>query len=103
MTDGEKIHLNEYKETKSADRLDEIAIKLSQSAQKIEQSKFLLAKKWEGNSALAYIAKMNRLEESIRMSSHQIRKASEQLHLIVEQTRQAEAKAEEIAQTRNQE
>lgn len=100
MIDGAKIHLDEYKETKSADQLNEIAIKLSQSARKMEQSKSLLSKKWKGTAALEYIAKMNRLEESIWLSSCQIREVSEQLHIIVEQTRQAEAKIEEIVRTR---
>ena len=39
MSDGKKIQLDEYKEIKNADRLDEIAKKLNENARRIEQSK----------------------------------------------------------------
>lgn len=100
MSDGKKIQLDAYKEIKNADRLDEIAKKLNESARRIEQSKCDLSKKWQGTAASEYIAKMNQMEESIRMRSREIRKTSALLHFIVEKTRQAEARAEEIAQTR---
>ena len=55
MSDGKKIQLDEYKEIKNADRLDEIAKKLNESARRIEQSKCDLSKKWQGTAASEYI------------------------------------------------
>lgn len=97
----EKIQLDEYKELKNAERLNEIASGLAQETKRFEQSKNQLSRKWKGNAASEYITKMNRVEEEIWMHSREIRKVANQLQSIVARTRAAEKEANDVAQQRN--
>ena len=102
MIDGkiEKLHVDEYKERKNADRLIEIAGKLNRSAGKIDQLKMHLLRGWESPSTSEYIAKMNCVEEKIQGDAHELRKIAEQINCIVSKTIQAEEEAKYIVQQR---
>lgn len=101
ITKVEKIQLDEYKELKNAERLDEIANGLFQDIKGLEQSKNQLSKKWKGYAVSEYISKMNRVEQEILMHSREIKEAAVLLRSVAARTKEAEEKAIDIAQQRS--
>lgn len=101
LDNTEKIQLDEYRETKSKERLYEIADKLTQRANEIEGLRSHLSENWKGPAVAEYLSKFGKTGEEVRMESDAIRKIAEQLEHIIKRTKQAEEKAGDLGKQRS--
>lgn len=96
-----EIRMNYKRAVAQANSLEQIAADMRNSADKdLQECISEISCNWAGNNANAYMAKCQRLSESVKRTAENLKKTADTIRRIAKNTYTAEMRALELARTR---